>query len=129
MRLFIILSGVLLLVLSVIGYAGQNFNLGQTDPGELYADSFASNLLLATAAAGVSTILAATRLKIVSVLMTLVFVVLLVINNPWAYKGINVGFIENPWANPGLLCLIAVSTAINAYALTLAFRPTKRNLN
>ncbi len=119
----------MLVVLSLIGYAGQNFNLGQTDPGELYADSFASNLLLATAVAGISSILAATRLKIVSVLMTLVFVVLLVINNPWAYKGINVGFIENPWANPGLLCLVAISAAVNAYALISAFRPNMRSLN
>lgn len=122
-RLFIIVAGILLIVFAAIGYAGQNFNLGAPNPGELYADNFANILLLATAMAGISAVLAVTRLKTVSILATAVFLGLLVINNPWAYHGINVGFVENPWTNPALAALLAAAFTVNAYALIMAFRP------
>lgn len=121
-RLFIIMAGVMLIVSSGVGYMGQNFNL-QVDRGELYADNFASFLLLATGIAGVSMLISVTRLRRLSLILTPVFLAILIIKNPWSYSGINVGFIENPWFNPGLLLLIAASVVFNIATFLLVFGP------
>jgi hypothetical protein len=125
LRLLLIAVGIIVVIASAIGFVSQNFNLGGQSSQEIYANNFATKLLLAAAVAGISSIIAATRIKKISGLGVIAFLGLLAINNPWAYDGINVGFIENPWFNPALILLIMVSAVISILAIITAFKPKK----